>query len=211
MTRIILFGVPGSGKGTQARRLEHRFGYCHISTGDLIRAEIAAETPLGLKMKPILEKGGYIDDSVMIEMVQHRVDRPDVSSGYVLDGFPRTLNQARGLSRLAVTREISILLDIADEETAIKRILSRISCGSCGAVFNLDVNPPREKDICDQCGEKLVRRADDTENALRKRFRVYREQTLPMLDYYQGLGELRRVDASMAMDRVSTAIEEIVS
>lgn len=211
MTRIILFGVPGSGKGTQARRLEQHFGYTHISTGDLIRAEIAAETLLGRKMKPILEKGGYIDDSIMIEMVQHRVDRSDVSDGYVLDGFPRTLNQARELSGLKVAREISILLDIADEETAIKRILSRISCGSCGAVFNLEVNPPREKDICDQCGAKLVRRADDTEDAIRKRFRVYREQTMPMLDYYRSLGELRTVNADLAMDRVSAAIEEIIS
>ena len=211
MTRIILFGVPGSGKGTQARRLENRFGYRHISTGDLIRAEIAAETPLGLEMKPILEKGGYIDDATMIEMVRYRVNRKDVSGGYVLDGFPRTLNQARGLSRLEVAREISILLDIADVETAVRRILSRISCGSCGAVFNLEVNPPREKNVCDQCGEKLVRRADDTEDAIRKRFKVYREQTLPMIEYYRDLGELRKVDAELPMDRVSSAIEEIVA
>jgi len=211
MTRIILFGVPGSGKGTQARRLDERFGYCHISTGDLIRAEISAGTPLGRRVQPILEKGGYIDDSIMVEMVRERVARLDDAAGYVLDGFPRTLDQAHSLSRLEVSREISILLEIADEEQAVQRILKRITCSHCGAVFNLDVNPPREPDLCDSCGEKLIRRSDDDEAAIRQRFRVFRERTLPMLDYYRDLGELYSVDAGRPIDQVSRSIEEILS
>lgn len=211
MTRIILFGVPGSGKGTQARRLEQKFGYRHISTGDLIRNEVAEGTPLGKQVEPILAKGGYIDDAVMVEMVRQRVERADVHNGYVLDGFPRTLGQARSLAGVEVSREIPILLDIDDEELVVKRILSRVTCVHCGAVYNLEVSPPLKTGQCDHCGKQLIRREDDSEGAIRERLKVYRERTMPMLDYYRDRGNLHCVNAALSMDRVAAAIEEIVS
>ncbi|MDY0295787.1 MAG: nucleoside monophosphate kinase [Acidobacteriota bacterium] len=211
MTRIILFGAPGSGKGTQARRLEQRFGYRHISTGDLIRTEVSEETALGQRVRPILEAGGYIDDETMLEMVKRRVAQADISDGYVLDGFPRTINQARALSALTVAREIPILLDIKDEELIVKRILSRVTCGRCGAVYNLEVNPPRTPGRCDQCGEQLTRRSDDSEASVHERLHVFRERTLPVLEYYRERGDLFRVNAALPIDRVSAAIEEIVA
>lgn len=211
MTRIILFGAPGSGKGTQARRLEQRFGYRHISTGDLIRTEVSEETALGQRVRPILEAGGYIDDETMLEMVKRRVAQADISDGYVLDGFPRTINQARVLSALTVAREIPILLDIKDEELIVKRILSRVTCGRCGAVYNLEVNPPRTPGRCDQCGEQLTRRSDDSEASVHERLHVFRERTLPVLEYYRERGDLFRVNAALPIDRVSAAIEEIVA
>ena len=167
MIRILLFGVPGSGKGTQARRLEQRFGYRHISTGDLIRTEVNEGTPLGKQVEPILARGGYIDDAVMVEMVRQRVERADISNGYVLDGFPLALPQARSLSSLKVSREIPILLDIPDEEMVVKRILSRVTCTNCGAVYSLEVSPPLEVGQCDNCGKLLIRRDDDSEAAIR--------------------------------------------
>ncbi|HDP95176.1 MAG TPA: nucleoside monophosphate kinase [Candidatus Aminicenantes bacterium] len=211
MIRIILFGVPGSGKGTQARRLEQRFGYRHISTGDLIRTEVAEATPLGRQVEPILAQGGYIDDAVMVEMVRQQVERTDVSKGYVLDGFPRTLGQARSLAVLEVSREITILLDIDDEELVVKRVLSRITCGNCGAVYNLEVSPPLKVGQCDHCREPLMRRTDDSENSVRERLKVYQERTMPMLDYYRDKGNLHYVNAALPMDQVARAIEEIVS
>ena len=211
MIRIILFGVPGSGKGTQARRLEQKFGYRHISTGDLIRTEVAEGTPLGKQVEPILATGGYIDDAVMVEMVRQRVERADVHNGYVLDGFPRTLGQARSLAGLEVSREIPILLDIDDEELVVKRILSRVTCVHCGAVYNLEVSPPLKTGQCDHCGKQLIRREDDSEGAIRERLKVYRERTMPMLDYYRDRGNLYCVNAALSMERVAAAIEEIVS
>ena len=210
MTRIILFGAPGSGKGTQSRRIETRMGYPQISTGDLIRAEIAAQTPLGLKVRPILESGQYIDDAIIVEMVRDRIQRDDVVDGYVMDGFPRTLSQAIALSEIPADREVTIHLEIDSVETLIQRILSRITCVKCGAVYNLKDHLPAVEGKCDVCASPLKRRVDDSEAAIRERFKIYEAQTLPMLDYYRNKGTLHRVDATMDADRIAMDIERIL-
>lgn len=209
MVRIVLFGAPGSGKGTQGDLLEDKYDYKKISTGDLIRGEIKAGSEIGKKVTAITEKGELVSDDIIIEMVKNRVKQEDITVGYTMDGFPRTLDQAKALSKIPVEREIAIFLDV-DEDAVVERLVSRLTCKSCGAIFNIKNKPPKKEGVCDECGGQLERRKDDNEETIRNRIAVYREQTEPAVNYYRENSTLFEVNASGTVAEIFAKIEEIV-
>jgi adenylate kinase len=211
MKRIILFGAPGCGKGTQADMLEKKYGYKKISTGDLIRAEVAAETNIGLQVKTIMEKGELVPDETIIEILKKRLKQEDIKNGYIMDGFPRTKQQAEALSQMEVDSEMAIYLRIVHEDVVVKRLLSRLTCSQCGAIFNMQNNPPKTPGLCDLCGGAIKQRADDNEETVRNRINVYRKQTEPVIDYYKNKEILHEVDASGSVEKVFEAIEEVLN
>ena len=178
--KIILLGPPGSGKGTQGDRIERSYGFPRISTGDLLRAALAAETPLGIKAKAAMERGDLVSDSVVINMINERIFSPDCQRGYLLDGFPRTIAQAESLLEMDSTRpEIAINICV-DDDVLIERLSVRRVC-SCGAVFNLKAKPPKEEGICDICGKRLFQRKDDDVAVIKERLKVYHGQTVALM------------------------------
>ena len=211
MKRIILFGAPGCGKGTQADILENKYGYKKISTGDLIRAEVAAETDIGRQVKTIMEKGELVPDETIIDILEKRLTQGDIKNGYIMDGFPRTRQQAEALSRMEAAGETAIYLRIVDEDVVVKRLLSRLTCSQCGAIFNMQNNPPKVPGVCDLCGGAVKQRADDNEKTVRSRINVYRKQTEPVIDYYKNKGILHEVEASGSVEKVFEAIEEVLN
>lgn len=211
MKRIILFGAPGCGKGTQADILEGKYGYKKISTGDLIRAEVAAETDIGRQVKTIMEKGELVPDETIIDILEKRLTQGDIKNGYIMDGFPRTRQQAEALSRMEAAGEMAIYLRIVDEDVVVKRLLSRLTCLQCGAIFNIQNNPPKVPGVCDLCGGAIKQRADDNEKTVRNRINVYRKQTEPVIDYYKNKGILHEVEASGSVEKVFEAIEEVLN
>ena len=211
MKRIILFGAPGCGKGTQADILEKKYGYKKISTGDLIRAEVAAETDIGRRVKSIMEKGQLVPDETIIDILEKRLKQGDIKNGYIMDGFPRTKHQAETLSRMEAAGETAIYLRIVHEDVVVKRLLSRLTCSQCGAIFNMENNPPKTPGVCDLCGGAIKQRADDNEQTVRSRINVYREQTEPVIDYYKNKGILHEVEASGSVEKVFEAIEEVLN
>ena len=213
MIRLILFGAPGSGKGTQANSIENRYGYKKISTGDLVRAEVSAKTELGLEIKSITERGELVPDETIIKILKKRLKQEDIKNGYIMDGFPRTRHQAEELSRMEVDVEVAIYLKIVDEDVIVKRLLSRLTCTNpaCGAIFNLENNPSQKAGRCDFCGSPIKQRADDNEETVRKRIEVYREQTKPVIDYYKHKGELYEIDASRTIEKVFESIVGVLN
>jgi len=209
MKRIILFGAPGSGKGTQAEKIEREFSYVQISTGDLIRAEVAKKSVIGEKIKEINSKGFLVPDEIIIEMVKNRVSADDMTDGYILDGFPRTLAQVKGLTSVKADEEIAIFLKV-DEDIVVKRVLSRVSCGKCGVIYNTVTQMPNKANVCNRCGNELTKRNDDTEEIMKKRIIVYSDETLPVINYYRGKGNLHEIDASKNIDEVWREIRELV-
>lgn len=209
MKRIILFGAPGSGKGTQAEKIEREFSYKKISTGDLIRAEVQNKSIIGEKIEEFNTKGLLVPDQIIIEMVNSKISSGDIKKGYILDGFPRTLDQVKGLSAVPADEEIAVFLRV-DEDIIVNRILSRLSCGNCGEIFNTVSQPPARENICNKCGTELTKRNDDTEEIIKKRIIIYREETLPVINYYRGKGNLHELDASRDIKEVWAKIRELV-
>ncbi len=190
--KITFFGAPGSGKGTYASRASKILGIPHISTGDIFREHVAKETELGKKIKPILEKGELVPDEIVIEITKQRLSQEDCKNGFILDGMPRTLNQAKALDEFA---KIDKALNIeVPEEVIIRRLSSRRICPNCGAVYNILTLKPKVEGICDKCGAKLIQREDDKEEAIRKRLEKYRETAQEVLDYYKKDGRLYTVE-----------------
>lgn len=187
---IILFGPPGSGKGTQARLLKAALGIPHISTGDMLRERIASGDSLGLQVKDIMQAGRLVPDEVVNQLVADRIAQPDCRQGFILDGYPRTLPQAGELERLLGERgyrELVIHLKV-DYTKVIARIAGRRVCPVCGTLYSLTSNPPRQPDVCDRDGARLVIRDDDRESVIRERLEAYERLTRPLLDYYSGKG-----------------------
>jgi len=209
MIRVVLFGAPGSGKGTQADLIEDRFGYKKISTGDLIRAEVATETTIGLKVKEILDRGELVSDEIIIQIVCNRVKQNDIFHGYTMDGFPRTLHQAMELSSIDVNREIAIFLN-TDEATVIERLMGRLTCRNCGDIYNVKGKPPKKDGVCDTCSHNLITRDDDNEITIRKRFEVYRQQTEPVITYYRKNNSLHEINAGRAVNEIFSDIQGIL-
>lgn len=212
MVRVILLGAPGAGKGTQADAIEDKYGYKQISTGDLIRAEVSAKTKIGLKVKTIMEKGELVSDDIVIELLKNRLKQDDIVNGYIMDGFPRNRYQAEELSRMETDREVVISLEV-NEDVVIQRLLSRLTCSGCGAIYNLLSDTPKQAGKCDECGGDLIRRADDNEETIRNRIRVYKEQTQPVIDYYLEKGQegsFHKIDASKAVDEIFAEIEGVL-
>jgi adenylate kinase len=210
MTRLILFGAPGSGKGTMGDFIARDFAFAKISTGDILRAEIAAGSADGLRAKGFMESGGLVPDELVSELVRRRLGRDDLGAGYILDGYPRTLAQAEALSSVACDRERVFFIEVGEAE-AVERLLSRLTCSACGAIYNQRNKPPRQPGLCDLCGGSVGRRSDDNEQAVRQRFRIYAERTLPVIEYYDRRGELVRIDGGGASARVYERIRELLA
>lgn len=203
-TRIVLLGPPGSGKGTQTERLCKEFGFAHISTGDLLRESVRTGTPLGIKAKKFMDAGDLVPDALVIELVKLKLDK--CPRGFVLDGFPRTLEQAKVLQKMCMI-DAAINLEI-NEEDIVGRMINRRSCRKCGAVYNLQFNAPKKAGICDKCGGELYQRSDDTEETVRTRMKVYKERTFPLISFYSNRGILLNIEAQGGIDEVYKKIVE---
>ncbi len=197
--RIVLIGAPGSGKGTQAKKLVSRYGVPQISTGDLLRAAVAAETPLGLQAKAAMDSGQLVSDQIVLDMIEERMAEPDTEKGFILDGFPRNIPQAQALDamldKLGRPLKTAILIDV-DFDLLIQRIAGRRTCCSCGQMYNIYTSPPKMDGLCDVCGGKLHHRADDNEDTITNRLRVYEAQTAPLINYYKAQGKRYIVDGT---------------
>jgi adenylate kinase len=191
--RLVLLGAPGSGKGTQGELLGRKYGIPQISTGDILRGEIAAGTPLGVKAREAVNGGALVTDDVMLGMVEHRFEQPDVKPGFVLDGFPRSIPQAEGLAKLlgrhGIRLDAVVKIDVP-KRVLLERMTARRVCANCGTVYNLTSKPPAVPGKCDRCGGPVVQREDDTEETVRRRLNVYEAATAPLIDYYDARGLL---------------------
>ena len=199
---LVLLGPPGAGKGTQATHLQRVWGIPHISTGAMLRDAVRRQTPLGQEVEAIMASGGLIDDRLITGIVRERIRETDCRGGFLLDGFPRTVPQARALDRLIVGRAPLVVLEIAcPDEDILRRLASRVVCAECGT----NAQEPEEGEFgtCHDCGGPLVQRKDDEEAVVRNRLLVYRDQTAPLIDYYQDRPTFCRVDGSQLFDAVS--------
>jgi len=214
--RIVLLGGPGSGKGTQAKKLIDKLGVPQISTGDIFRAALKEGTPMGLKAKTYMDKGELVPDDVVIGVVEERLSKPDLAKGYMLDGFPRTLPQAEALDKMLTSLGQSIdhavLVDVPDEEL-VGRLSGRRTCkkSECGRMFHVMFNPPKKEGMCDACGGELYQRDDDTEATIRERLTVYNKQTSPLINFYDTKGLLRRVAGVGPIDEIFKSIEKVLA
>ena len=210
--KIIFIGPPGSGKGTQAKRLAGRFGIPHISTGDMLREAVADGTELGLKAAPIMASGGLVSDDLMIGIINDRLAKADAQAGFILDGFPRTIVQAEKLDSIVASDVESgqgnghgglrVLQLLVPDDAIVRRISARRTCVQCGAIYHLENNPPAKDSVCDRCGAEVIARADDTEPAVRKRLEAFHRQTLPVATYYKAKQILREVDGVGPVDEI---------
>ena len=203
--RIILLGPPGAGKGTQARRISEAYGIPHISTGDILRANVAEGTELGAEAKRFMDAGDLVPDEVIVGMVGDRLDEDDAQTGFLFDGFPRTVPQAKALEALLVAREtpLNVVLRLAVPDSEIlERLTGRRTCAGCGRIYHLRYDPPADTARCDDCGDELQHRDDDREDVVLNRLEVYAAQTEPLEHFYWERGLLRDVEAVGSMDEV---------
>jgi adenylate kinase len=209
LKKIIFIGPPGSGKGTQAKRLASRFEIPHISTGDMLREAVGDGTELGLQAAPIMASGGLVPDDLMVGIVRDRLAKQDAERGFILDGFPRTLVQAEKLDNIVGNgaEGVRVLQLLVPDEAIVRRIALRRSCLQCGAIYHLENNPPANDSVCDRCGAEVVARADDNETAVRKRLEAFHRQTLPVATFYKAKSVLREVDGIGPVDEVFERIE----
>lgn len=211
MLNLILLGPPGAGKGTQAQRLQARHGIVQLSTGDMLRAQVAKGDAIGRQAKEIMEKGQLMPDALMIEMIAARIAEPDCANGFILDGFPRTQRQAEALDHMLSAKGLALnaVIEIGvDEEALVRRITGRFSCAKCGAGYHDEFNRPEVEGVCDRCGAtEFTRRADDRAETVTARLEAYHAQTAPILPYYRAKGLLYTVDGMDEIDQVTHAIE----
>ncbi|MCD6510010.1 MAG: adenylate kinase [Thermoprotei archaeon] len=205
---IVLLGPPGVGKGTYAGRLSERYGIPHISTGDILREEIKRDSELGRKVKKYVERGELVPDSIIIEVIKERLAADDCRKGFILDGFPRTLNQARALDN--IVRVDVVFNFVAPKEVIIERLSGRRICRKCGAIYHIRYKPPKKPGVCDICGGELYQREDDKPEVIERRLEVYKEQTAPLIDYYSKKGLLVDIDASKEVNEVIAQCERIL-
>jgi adenylate kinase len=210
---VIFLGPPGAGKGTQAQDLARRYGVPHLSTGDMLRENIAKGTPLGAKAKPLMERGELVPDSLVLKMVAARIERPDCSHGFVFDGFPRTVAQAQYLGELLKQhgfRQPVVIHFAIDPALLMRRITGRRMCKVGGEIYNVFERPPKLQGKCDYDGGELEQRPDDREEVVAPRLQAYQKQTAPLVAYYRRLGRLREVDAAKSVDEVARRVLEVV-
>ena len=216
--QIIFIGPPGSGKGTQAKRLASRFGIPHISTGDILREAVADGTELGQQAAPIMAAGALVPDDLMVGIINDRLRKPDAAKGFILDGFPRTVVQAEKLDGIVGSGAgstagngkgtLRVLQLLVPDDAIVRRIVLRRTCAQCGAIYHLENNPPATDSVCDRCGAEVIARPDDTETAVRKRLESFHRQTMPVAAYYKSKSILREVDGIGPVDEVFERIEK---
>jgi len=203
-TKVITFlGAPGAGKGTQAKMLADKFGYRHVSTGDVLREAVRQGTPLGAKVKAVMEAGELVSDDLVSEIVRERVTAPDAPRVFILDGYPRNLAQAKYLDSLSNQIDVYVIDIKLDEEEALKRLSGRRYCSGCGKIYNVFFSPSVKEGMCDDCGSELQQRKDDAEEVIKERFRVYRQQTAPVAGFYSGRPNFFEIDGNREPDQIA--------
>ncbi|MDX8345855.1 adenylate kinase [Rossellomorea sp. YZS02] len=210
---IVLMGLPGAGKGTQAEKIVDKYGIPHISTGDMFRAAIKEGTELGLKAKSFMDNGDLVPDEVTIGIVRERLSKADCEKGFLLDGFPRTVAQAEALENILADlgKKMNYVINInVDKDILMERLTGRRICKECGATYHLVFNPPTEEGVCDRCGGELYQRADDNEETVQNRLDVNITQTQPLLAYYEDKGYLKNIDGQQDIHRVFDDIDELL-
>lgn len=203
--RLILLGPPGAGKGTQAAGIVEKYNVPHISTGDIFRKNIKEKTDLGVKAKEYIDKGLLVPDEIVVAIVKDRLEEADCKEGFLLDGFPRTVNQARALDEALKNMEVNLneVVNInVDKEVLVGRAVGRRICKECGATFHIEFNPAKQEGLCDKCGGELYQRADDTAETVSKRIEVYINETQPLIDYYKEKGILVTIDGQQDINKV---------
>ena len=212
--RLILLGPPGAGKGTQASSIVAEYGITHISTGDIFRHNIKNETELGKKVKSYLDNGQLVPDELTIDLVWDRLSKDDCKNGFLLDGFPRTINQAealqKGLEERGLKLDKVIKIDV-DKNILVKRLSGRRVCKNCGETYHIDNKPTLKDGVCDKCSGEVIQRADDNEKTVLDRIEVYEKQTFPLIDFYKNLGLILTVDGTLSIEDVFSQIKESLS
>ena len=209
MNNFIFLGPPGAGKGSLAVKVAEDYKIPHISTGDIFRANIKAQTPLGVKVKAIIDSGSLVSDELTFELVKDRLAQDDCKNGYILDGFPRTIPQAEMLEKLV--DDVKVVNFEIQDEIVIRRLSTRRVCKACGANFNVLTLPPKVEGVCDKCGGELYQRDDDKQESIMHRMDVYREQTEPLINFYKNKGKITDLDASIETDVLLGKFKEIFS
>ncbi|MGD6902990.1 adenylate kinase [Bacillus infantis] len=210
---LVLMGLPGAGKGTQAEKIVEKYGIPHISTGDMFRAAIKEGTELGLEAKSFMDKGELVPDQVTIGIVRERLSKEDCNKGFLLDGFPRTVAQADALEDILseLNKKIDYVINIdVDQSILMERLTGRRICKNCGATYHLVFNPPAKADECDRCGGELYQRADDNAETVKNRLDVNIKQTKPLLDFYETKGYLRNIDGQQEISKVFTDLDSLL-
>ncbi len=211
--RLVLLGAPGAGKGTQAKKLIEKYSIPQISTGDLLRAAVAAGTALGKEAKSYMDKGELVPDSVVLGMVEERLKQDDCKKGYILDGFPRNTAQAEALDKMLASLNMSLTAALSVDvpfDDLMKRLTGRRTCKSCGQMYNIYFKPPAKEGVCDKCNGELFQRDDDKEETIKKRLDVYNAQTAPLIDYYGKKGILKTVQGTGNIDDIFKKVCELL-
>ncbi|MGF9695259.1 MULTISPECIES: adenylate kinase [unclassified Rhizobium] len=213
--RLILLGPPGAGKGTQAQRIVEKYGIPQLSTGDMLRAAVAAETEVGKRAKAVMDAGKLVSDDIVIAIVSERIDQPDCAKGFILDGFPRTLVQADATESMLHAKglDLSVVIELkVDDKELVRRVSGRYSCAQCGSVYHDTDHKPASEGVCDKCGSThFKRRPDDNAETMIQRLEVYYKETSPLIGYYYAKGRLKTVDGMADMDVVTRDIEAILA
>ena len=212
--RILLLGAPGSGKGTQAKRLAERYKVLHISTGEILREAVADETELGKQAKEAMDKGELVSDEIVVSILEERLRSPNTKRGFILDGYPRNNPQAQELDNrlgwMGKPLQLALYLDVS-EDVLVKRLTGRLTCGECGEIYNIYFSPPAKRGICDQCGAKeLEKRTDDNKQAVAVRLRAYNRETAPLVNYFKAQHKLRTVPATVDVDTIYSILTETI-